>query len=196
MQCLLMMGLTLWFKAHHTIEKQIAASGEDGCIYILQIDGIDFSNVTDIDLTNTTTYKKAFKVDLCALMKLMKVNSLPNEPSDNAKRAFENAMKPIKDFLSHAPNTFPLVHEGIGEAARKLESMMKKSEHLCVDVSKLGNIALCAICGGLASMGLKEFTPNLWEDPSSAWNMLHRSIAICIFQSTWHLGGLRCTGVW
>ncbi|KAK1224251.1 hypothetical protein PQX77_012850 [Marasmius sp. AFHP31] len=29
--------------------------------------------------------KKAFEVDLCALMKLMKVNSLPDKPSDNEK---------------------------------------------------------------------------------------------------------------
>ncbi|KAK1219517.1 hypothetical protein PQX77_017761 [Marasmius sp. AFHP31] len=135
--------------------------------------------------------KKAFEVDLCALMKLMKVNSLPDKPSDNAKKAFENAMERIENFLSHASDTFPLVHEEIMEAARKLKSTLKKSEHLRIDVSKLDDIALCAICGGLASMGLKEFTPDLWEDPLSAWNMSHRSIAIRIFQSTCRSGGLR-----
>ncbi|KAK1224252.1 hypothetical protein PQX77_012851, partial [Marasmius sp. AFHP31] len=49
--------LTSWFKAHAAIEKRISASEADGCIYVFRVDGVDFSDVTDIDLTSTSAYK-------------------------------------------------------------------------------------------------------------------------------------------
>ncbi|KAK1219518.1 hypothetical protein PQX77_017762 [Marasmius sp. AFHP31] len=49
--------LMSWFKAHAAIEKRISASEADGCIYVFWVDGVDFRDVTDIDLTNTSAYK-------------------------------------------------------------------------------------------------------------------------------------------
>ncbi|KAL0563830.1 hypothetical protein V5O48_018233, partial [Marasmius crinis-equi] len=135
--------------------------------------------------------KKALEVFLCALMRLLKVDALPPKPSDEAKEFFEEGMENIDNYLSHASDTFTLVQEEMKEATKKLKETLRKSEHLRQDVKVIDDIALRSICGGLASMGLLEFTPDLSEDASSSWNTTHRNIAIRMFQNACMSGGMR-----
>ncbi|KAL0060151.1 hypothetical protein AAF712_013045 [Marasmius tenuissimus] len=46
-----------WLKSHAAIDRPILISEGDGCIYVFWIDGMDFSEVTDLNLSNTVTYK-------------------------------------------------------------------------------------------------------------------------------------------
>ncbi|KAJ8074410.1 hypothetical protein PM082_009575 [Marasmius tenuissimus] len=53
----------LWLKTHAAIEKGISTSEGKGFVYVFRIDGVDFSDVTDLDLSNTVAYKVRRTVD-------------------------------------------------------------------------------------------------------------------------------------
>ncbi|KAK1221212.1 hypothetical protein PQX77_015971 [Marasmius sp. AFHP31] len=49
--------LHAWLKTHAAIEKGILTAEGEGYIYVFRIDGVDFSDVTDRDLSHTVAYK-------------------------------------------------------------------------------------------------------------------------------------------
>ncbi|KAK1230223.1 hypothetical protein PQX77_006688, partial [Marasmius sp. AFHP31] len=46
-----------WFKKQAAIERAVSSSEGEGFIYAFRIEGVDFSGVTDRDLSHTAAYK-------------------------------------------------------------------------------------------------------------------------------------------
>ncbi|KAL0058645.1 hypothetical protein AAF712_014671 [Marasmius tenuissimus] len=55
--------LKSWFKTHTAIEKEHSRSEGEGFLYAFRIDGVDYSDVTDCNVTNTAAYKVGRTVD-------------------------------------------------------------------------------------------------------------------------------------
>ncbi|KAK1228793.1 hypothetical protein PQX77_001202, partial [Marasmius sp. AFHP31] len=47
----------LWLKTHAAMERGFSTAEGEGYIYVFRIEGVDFSDGTDRDLSNTATYK-------------------------------------------------------------------------------------------------------------------------------------------
>ncbi|KAK1233536.1 hypothetical protein PQX77_003305 [Marasmius sp. AFHP31] len=56
--------LRSWFKTQAAIERRMSVRGPEGYIYVFRIDGVDFSDTTDCDLSNTSAYKVGRTSDL------------------------------------------------------------------------------------------------------------------------------------
>ncbi|KAL0059708.1 hypothetical protein AAF712_013541 [Marasmius tenuissimus] len=50
-------NLISWLKTHAAVDREISTSEGEGFVYVFRIDGVDFSDITDRDLTNTAAYK-------------------------------------------------------------------------------------------------------------------------------------------
>ncbi|KAL0059093.1 hypothetical protein AAF712_014194 [Marasmius tenuissimus] len=50
-------SLQSWLKTHAAIEKGVSSSEKKGFIYVFRIDGVDFTDITDCDLSKTAAYK-------------------------------------------------------------------------------------------------------------------------------------------
>ncbi|KAK1224329.1 hypothetical protein PQX77_012780 [Marasmius sp. AFHP31] len=50
-------NLISWLRTHDAMDKGVSTSEEEGFLYIFRIDGVDFSDVTDLDLSHTAAFK-------------------------------------------------------------------------------------------------------------------------------------------